>query len=47
MAKLHPQRRPTPEGKGVLNRPVQGFSLKLKVKMPEELGENETHFGIG
>jgi hypothetical protein len=47
MAKLHPQCRPTPERKRVLNRPVQGLSLELEVKVPEELGENQTHFGIG
>jgi hypothetical protein len=47
MAKLHPERRPTPKSKGVLDRPVLGLGLELQVKAPEELGKNETHLGIG
>lgn len=46
MEKLHPERGPTPEGKGVLDRPEQGLGLEFQIKVPEELGENETHLGI-
>jgi len=45
--KLHPQRRPTPEGKGLLDRPVLGLGQEVQVKVPEELGKDETHLGIG
>lgn len=46
IAKLHPQCTPTPESKGVLDRPVLGLRLELQVKVPEEFGENESYLCI-
>lgn len=45
--KVHHESRPFPERERLLVNPREGFNGEFDVKIPKNLGENESHLGVG